>query len=156
MTIHDRLVKVPKGARALSVARLRYEVLKVLHAALHRSGLNQSELAGRLGVRKSAVNQVLRGDGNVRISTLAEYLHEAGFELEVRAVPLGRPREDAVREMHVAWVMHTATREDHERSAAFADLANLTWHDVGEESRAKVRAERPRSRAFTAFQESVS
>ncbi len=91
MTLYDQLVATPKGARALSVSRLRYGVLKVLHSALRRSGVSQAELAGRLGIRKSAVNQVFRGDGNVRISTLAEYLHELGCELEIKAVPLGRP-----------------------------------------------------------------
>lgn len=151
MSIYDRLVKIPKGARALSVSRLRYEVLKVLHGSLQKSGLNQAELAGRLGIRKSAVNNVLRGDGNVRVSTLAEYLHEAGFELEIKAVPLGRPREGAVREMHVAWVTRTPVKEEPERSVAFQDLESLTWHDIGELSHANVKPERPSGRALTAF-----
>lgn len=153
MSIYDRLVKIPKGARSLSVSRLRYEVLKVLHSSLQKSGLSQAQLASRLGIRKSAVNNVLRGDGNVRVSTLAEYLHEAGFELEVRAVPLGRPREKAVREMHIAWVTRTPVKEGPERSAAFHDLEGLTWHEIGEPSHSKVNPERPSNRTVTAFQE---
>lgn len=149
MSIYDRLAKIPKGARALSVSRLRYEVLKVLHSSLQRSGLTQADLAGRLGIRKSAVNNVLRGDGNVRVSTLAEYLHEAGFELEIKVVPLGRPREDAVREMHVAWVTRTPVKEGSERSVAFKDLDSLTWHEIGELSHARIRPERPGGRAVT-------
>ena len=151
MSMYDRLAMMPKGARALSVSRLRYEVLKVLHASLQKSGLTQAELAARLGIRKSAVNNVLRGDGNVRVSTLAEYLHGTGFELEIKAVPLGRPREDAVREMHVAWVTSTPMKEEPERSVAFQDLESLNWHEIGEFSHAKVKPERQKSRSITAF-----
>lgn len=97
--LYDRLKDSPKGLRALSVARLKYAVLGSLWSALERTALSQSDLAVKLGIRKSAVNQVFRGDGNLRISTLAEYLHEMGFEAELSIVPCGKPREDAVRRM---------------------------------------------------------
>ncbi|MGW4412627.1 helix-turn-helix domain-containing protein [Nonomuraea sp. NPDC004702] len=64
----------------------------LLHKALESSGLTQSDLAKKLGYRRSAVNQVFRGDGNVRIETLAEYLHEMGFELDAHLVPAGEHR----------------------------------------------------------------
>lgn len=97
--LYDRLKKAPQGLRALSIARLKYEVLNVLWDALRRSELSQSDLAAKIGVRKSAVNQVFKGDGNVRIATLAEYLHVMGFEAELKLVRAGKPREDAVRQM---------------------------------------------------------
>jgi transcriptional regulator with XRE-family HTH domain len=81
MSLYNRLLKTSKGGRALASARLRYEVLSLLHRALQQAWINQSELAARLGVRKSAVSQVLRGDGNMRISTFAEYLHALGCEV---------------------------------------------------------------------------
>ncbi|GAB3337668.1 helix-turn-helix domain-containing protein [Micromonospora halotolerans] len=101
--LYDRLSATSKGARALSAARLRYQVLKVLHRSLEQSRLTQVELAKRLGVRKSAVNQVFRGDGNVRVSTLAEYLHEMGLELAIETVPLGTHRAAATEEMDREW-----------------------------------------------------
>lgn len=110
MTLYSRLSRTREGARALSAARLQYDVLRLMHMALGRAGITQVELAKRLGVRKSAVNQVFRGDGNVRVSTLAEYLHAMGAEVELQLVPAGKPREDAVREMHQAWVSSTASR----------------------------------------------
>jgi transcriptional regulator with XRE-family HTH domain len=91
-SMYDQLESTPGGASALAAARLRYTMLKHLHEALERSGLSQAELARRLGVRRSAVNQVFRGDGNVRIDTLAEYLHALGMELECALVPAGTPR----------------------------------------------------------------
>lgn len=92
---YERVAATAAGARGLAGSRLRYEVLKALHGALSRSGRTQSELAARLGIRKSAVNQVLRGDGNVRVTTLAEYLQALGFELVIGLVKAGEPRKAA-------------------------------------------------------------
>jgi DNA-binding phage protein len=91
-TLYDRVAAKPGGEAALAAARLRREVLTALHEAFQASSLgSQSAIARRLGVRRSAVNQVLRGDGNLRINTVAEYLHALGFELDVKLVPAGEP-----------------------------------------------------------------
>jgi transcriptional regulator with XRE-family HTH domain len=95
-SLYDRIARTEGGSRQLAAARLRHEVLKLVHRAQRASGLNQVQLAKRLGVRKSAVNQVLRGDGNLRINTLAEYLHATGFEMTVELVPAGQPREQVL------------------------------------------------------------
>jgi hypothetical protein len=90
MSLYDRVNAMPRGGRALAAARLRRTVILALHKALRASGLeSQSQLAKRLHVRRSAVNQVLRGDGNVRIDTLAEYLYEMGFEVSLAIVAAG-------------------------------------------------------------------
>lgn len=99
--LYERIAGEPGGLRALASARLRRRVLVLLHRALERAGMNQSELAKKLGYRRSAVNQVFRGDGNVRIETLAEYLYELGFELDAQLVPAGEPRRAAERERRV-------------------------------------------------------
>ncbi|WP_192757237.1 helix-turn-helix domain-containing protein [Actinomadura algeriensis] len=80
----------------MAASRLRRRVLVLLHKALDLSDLSQADLAKRLGRRRSAVNQVFRGDGNVRIETLAEYLHEMGYELDMRLVVAGEPRAAAL------------------------------------------------------------
>jgi predicted XRE-type DNA-binding protein len=87
--IAERLRSTPRGQRALASARLRYEILAMLHAALAQSGMTQANVASLLGIRRSAVNQVFRGDGNLRISTLAEYLAAMGGEVQLEVVPLG-------------------------------------------------------------------
>lgn len=113
MTMFERLASTPEGARGLAAARLRYRVLSLLHEALEVSPLNQSDLAEKLGIRKSAVSQVLRGDGNVRINTLADYGHALGFELSVDLVPAGAPRrkaQTAVAPADLVWATRTGTR----------------------------------------------
>ncbi len=69
--------------------------------------MNQTELASKLGIRKSAVNQVFRGDGNVPMNTLAEYLHELGFEAHVELAPAGTARlnvRDYAPKPHLEWI----------------------------------------------------
>jgi transcriptional regulator with XRE-family HTH domain len=93
MSLYDRVESKPGGKAALAAARLRREVLVALHEAFAASNVHtQSEVAERLHVRKSAVSQVFRGDGNLRINTLADYLFALGFELDVKLVPAGEPR----------------------------------------------------------------
>lgn len=97
MSLYERVAALPSGGRALAVARLRRAVLAILHRAFLVSGLeSQAALAKRLRVRRSAVNQVFRGDGNVRISTLAEYLYEMGFEISIALVKAGELRAAAL------------------------------------------------------------
>lgn len=92
--LYERVASKPGGEAALAAARLRREVIVALHQAFEASGLRtQSEIAKRLKVRRSAVNQVLRGDGNLRINTLAEYLYTLGFELNISMVAAGEPRQ---------------------------------------------------------------
>lgn len=91
-SLYESLESTAEGVRDLADARLRYQVLAVLHAAMRDAGSTQTELAARLGVRKSAVNQVLRGDGNLRMSTAAQYLAALGFELGVDLYPIGEQR----------------------------------------------------------------
>ncbi|MEU9215104.1 XRE family transcriptional regulator [Streptomyces sp. NPDC048376] len=101
MTLYERMAKSDRGARHLASARLRFEILRKLNLALDASGLTQSALAAALKVRKSAVNQTLRGDGNLRIKTLSDYLHALGYELEVRLVEAGEPRRAALEDRDV-------------------------------------------------------
>jgi transcriptional regulator with XRE-family HTH domain len=97
MSLYDRVLARRDGERALAIARLKRAVLATLHEAFSMSGIStQSDLARSLQVRRSAVNQVFNGDGNVRISTLAEYLNAMGYELDVRLVRSGEPRAAAL------------------------------------------------------------
>lgn len=69
-----------EGSRSYSRARLHRDALNLIHDALEASGMTQVDLAKALGIRKGAVNQVLRGNGNLRLSTLADYLAVLGVQ----------------------------------------------------------------------------
>ena len=68
---------------ALASASLRGNVLHALDEGMEASGISQADLARRLGRSRSTVSQVLTGDGNLRVETLAEYLEAMGCELVV-------------------------------------------------------------------------
>lgn len=96
ISLYDQLAATDEGARALAAARLRYEALAQIHEALSEASLTQAELARKLDIRRSAVNQVVNGDGNMRVSTLAEYLHALGYELKLGRVEAGSIRRHVV------------------------------------------------------------
>jgi hypothetical protein len=92
-SLYDRVASKPGGEAALAAARLRRQVLVALHQAFEESGLHtKTEIARRLNIRRSAVCQVFRGGGNLRVNTLADYLFALGFELEVKLVQAVEPR----------------------------------------------------------------
>ncbi len=88
MNILDSFENLPSGRKRMASARLRRAALRALNEALEKSGLSQSELARSLGKSRSAVGQVLNGDGNLKIETVSEYLFTMGAELQLSVVPL--------------------------------------------------------------------
>jgi transcriptional regulator with XRE-family HTH domain len=95
MSLYEAIAQTRGGRSHLAKARLRYRVLSLLHDALSRSGLNQSELAEQAEVSKSAVSQTFAGNGNLRIDTIAAYLDALGFELGLSLEKAGTARAKA-------------------------------------------------------------
>lgn len=93
MSLYSSFSAKKDGQKLLASARLRYRILSVLHQALEESGLTKTDLAKRLNIRRSAVGNVFKGDGNLRINTLAEYLIAMDRELVVSVVDRGVPRQ---------------------------------------------------------------
>lgn len=113
MSLYDAIRNRPNGERRLAAAEARYAALRLLRVAFDSSGLSKSELAKRLEVGKSAVGHVLDGNGNVRITTLSDYLHESGMRLHISAEPL----RDAA---------HPESGPSHSYSQVDFDWANAT------------------------------
>lgn len=84
-SVIDSYASFPRGAQELSAASLAQNVVGCLEQAKAASGKSNKELSSLLGVSEGAVSQVLNGDGNVRISTLARYLRAMGFEPRLSA-----------------------------------------------------------------------
>lgn len=93
MTLYDSLAGTKGGRGRLAAAHLRRSALKSLRAGLSQSGITQTELAQRLGVRKSAVGAVFNGAGNIQLNTLSEYLDAMGLEAEISWAPAGTARK---------------------------------------------------------------
>ena len=105
MTLREELEQLPGGRKRIASARLRRGVVKALHESLEFSKLNQSDLAKKLGKSRSAVGQVLNGDGNVEIDTVSDYLFEMGVELQLTLIPL----DASYRSVFLGWGTSTLT-----------------------------------------------
>ncbi len=88
LTMSELEVSTPLGRREMSVARLSLRVALLLSRALKASGRSQKELAAELGLSEGRVSQVLNGDGNVRVSTLARFMMAMGYEVTLDARPV--------------------------------------------------------------------
>jgi len=86
-TVVELEEQTPKGQRELAAARLELRAASLLTLALEASGISQSELADELGVTQGRVSQVLCGDGNLRLSTVARYLRAMGYIPKLDAQP---------------------------------------------------------------------
>lgn len=78
----------PEYARELAAARLALSVQQNLKGALEKSGLDRTGLAKSLGLSLSAVCQVVDGDGNLRVSTIARYARQMGYQASLRLDPV--------------------------------------------------------------------
>ena len=85
----------------MTIARLKGDALRSLRRGMLTSGKTQSDLARDLGKTRSAVNQVISGDGNVKLATLAEYLFAMDLKLELRVVPLSKGTDSTERDIPV-------------------------------------------------------
>lgn len=87
-TLIQERESTPTGQQGLAAARLAMRVRTLLHQGLEVNGITQKELADRLSVGESRVSQVLSGNGNIQVSTLAKVMRGLGYLLEVNAVPV--------------------------------------------------------------------
>jgi transcriptional regulator with XRE-family HTH domain len=70
-----------------AAAELALELSQILLHAFHaREDIDQKTLSERLGVSEGRISQVLHGDGNIHVATVAKYLRALGYRL--RVVPL--------------------------------------------------------------------
>lgn len=87
MTVSEVEESTPMGRREMSVARLSLRAALLISRAFQASGMSQKELAGELGITEGRVSQVLNGDGNFRVSTIARFLAALGYDAVLEAHP---------------------------------------------------------------------
>lgn len=135
MSLYDAISRVAGGRRHLAEARLRYRVLGLLHEALERAGMTQSELAEKAGLGKSAVSQVFGGNGNLRVNTIAAYLDAMDCELKLDLVEAGTARAEATEwetptAQQRAFALTSATESLDRSAARLAVLVtSVQWTD---------------------------
>lgn len=67
---------------------LIFEVTEAICKVMEERGISKAELAEIAGVSKSNITQLLSGDQNMRLTTIADLLFALDARLEVTAVPV--------------------------------------------------------------------
>ena len=65
---------------------LTYQTAKALKSAIYQNGLNQTQLAERLGVSTGVVSKLLSGRHSPTLRTLAKTADAAGLEVQIEFV----------------------------------------------------------------------
>jgi predicted transcriptional regulator len=85
--ILDRLIETREDELVAAEEAAMVDVEYLLHTVLQRKGVSQKELAERLGVSQSRVSQMLSGDSNPTVRTLARIAHVLEQHVCIEMVP---------------------------------------------------------------------
>lgn len=83
----EELEEDPRVRSELAAARLASTVGALMEQVADATSAKYKDIAAVMGVSAGRVSQILSGDGNVRIATLARLLDACGYELELIARP---------------------------------------------------------------------
>jgi predicted XRE-type DNA-binding protein len=93
----------PVLSRELAASRLTHQAVQLLNLALEMTAIPQKKLAGMLNIGESRVSQVVKGDGNLKLTTFARYMRALGYKVRFTVEPavpgvpnLERPRRTRV------------------------------------------------------------
>lgn len=89
-TAYDRLIESNDGRRALCVEQTITNVTELLCRHLDNSGMKRSELAKQMGVTPGRVTQLLDGDANLTLKSIAKALAAFGHVLSGISEPIVR------------------------------------------------------------------
>ena len=87
-TFIQKLMSDEEGRKLYFREDLIFEVTEAISQAMEEKGVNKAELSRLAGVSKSNITQLLSGDQNMRLTTIADLLYALDSKLAVSAVPL--------------------------------------------------------------------
>lgn len=87
-TFIEKLISDHEGKKLYFREDLMFEVTETISRVMEEKGVNKTELSRLAGVSKSNITQLLSGDQNMRLTTVADLLYALDSKLQVSAVPL--------------------------------------------------------------------
>lgn len=87
-TLVEQFVDDPEQMRSFQQERAIYEITELIEAEMEAQGVSRAALAKRLGKSKGWVTQMLDGEANKTIRTVADVLAVLGREFRVFAQPI--------------------------------------------------------------------
>ncbi|MCK4293271.1 MAG: helix-turn-helix transcriptional regulator [Planctomycetes bacterium] len=87
-TFVEKLMSDDEGRKLYFREDLIFEITESICKVMAEKDISKAELARRAGVSKSNITQLLSGDHNMRLTTVADLLYALDSKLEVTPVPL--------------------------------------------------------------------
>ena len=87
-TFIQELMSDDEGRKLYFREDLIFEMTEAICQVMEEKHINKAELSRLAGVSKSNITQLLSGDQNMRLSTVADLLYALDSKLAVTAVPL--------------------------------------------------------------------
>ena len=84
----ERLLSDREGQKLYFREDLMFEVTEAICKVMGEKGISKAELSRIAGVSKSNITQLLSGDHNMRLTTIADLLFALDARLEVTATPI--------------------------------------------------------------------
>ena len=97
-TLVERYVDDPERLRCFQQERAIYEITELIESEMESQGVSRAALAKRLGKSKGWVTQLLDGEANKTIRTVADVLAVLGKEFRAFAQPIRISNERRLRE----------------------------------------------------------
>jgi len=92
----QKLMSDDEGRKLYFREDLIFEVTEAISRAMEEKGVNKAELSRLARVSKSNITQLLSGDHNMRLTTVADLLYALNSKLEVKTVLIDA---DSIQEM---------------------------------------------------------
>lgn len=89
-TLFDEYVSDPLNMRAFQQERAIFQVTSLIEDTMEREGISRAALAKRLGTQKSRVTELLDGEGNKTVRTIADVFAVLGYEYHGHIRPICR------------------------------------------------------------------
>jgi len=90
-TVIERFTADPEGLRLLQQAGLIFDVTELMCATLEEQSVTRAELAKRMEKSKGRISQILNGETNLTLQTIADVFTALGKTLTVRATDICEP-----------------------------------------------------------------
>ena len=84
-TQHERLMENPEYRKLFAMEGLVTDAAELVARLMAEAGVNKAELARRLGTSRARVTQLLGGETNMTVRTLAELAFALGAEVKLDA-----------------------------------------------------------------------
>jgi len=84
----QKLLSDEEGRKLYFREDLIFEVTEAISQAMEEKGISKADLSRLAGVSKSNITQLLSGDHNMRLTTIADLLYTLDSKLTVSVVPL--------------------------------------------------------------------